>query len=531
MLTPVTFLRWLRQWRRTNLKVERIEVLEHVDDAGALGPRYAFMTVMSCGIATLGLLQNSAAVIIGAMLISPLMGPIVEMGMSLATFDYRTLRASLMTLVVGVALSLVTAVLIVAVSPIQDPTAEILARTQPTLFDLMVAIFSGLAGAYATITRKGETIVGVAIATALMPPLAVLGFGIATGNAHIAGGAGFLFMTNLLAIALSVTAMARWYGFGRGDTPQQTAVQAALIIGVFVVLSIPLGIALRNIAARGLAEATVRSTLDEAAEQASGRITTLRVDASTNPVLVDAVLLTPHHVVALPAALEKSLQRKLGRKVDVQIREVLTSDEAELAREKSTMFELRRSIEALQSAAQKEQEKESDRVIAEAARWAARERVLGGLGTFETNREGVTTRLLLAPDSGLSLTAARRLENGSASDGSDPTLEVVPPLQALPVVSFADDSAELGTRALARARNAAWALRRWRAPAVRVIGYAGGDPELARARGEALADALRTEKAAVASVDVASQADFRTLAAREGVDAARSARIELAPLR
>lgn len=531
MLTPGAFLRWLRQWRRTNLKVDRVEVLHHLDDAGALGPRYAFMTVMSCGIATLGLLQNSAAVIIGAMLISPLMGPIVEMGMSLATFDYRTLRASLMTLVVGVALSLLTAVLIVAVSPIQDPTAEILARTQPTLFDLMVAIFSGLAGAYATITRKGETIVGVAIATALMPPLAVLGFGIATSNAHIAGGAGFLFMTNLLAIALSVTAMARWYGFGRGDTPKQTAVQAALIIGVFVVLSIPLGIALRNIAARGLAEATVRATLDEAATKASGRITTLRVDASTNPVLVDAVLLTPHHVVALPATLEKTLGRKLKRKVDVQIREVLTSDEAELAREKSTMFELRRSIEALQSAADDEQQREAELVATEASMWAARERALGGLGTFETSRDGTKTRLLLLPDSGLTLAAARRLETGSASDGTDPSIEVVPPLQALPDIRFADDSAELGTRALAQARTSAWALRRWRAPSVRVIGFAGGDPELARARGEALAAALRTEQAAVVSVEIGSQADFRALAAREGVDAARSARIELAPLR
>lgn len=531
MLTPGAFLRWLRQWRRTNLEVDRVDVLLHVDDAGALGPRYAFMTVMSCGIATLGLLQNSAAVIIGAMLISPLMGPIVEMGMSLATFDYRSLRASLRALAVGVALSLLTAILIVAASPIQDPTAEILARTQPTLFDLMVAIFSGLAGAYATITRKGETIVGVAIATALMPPLAVLGFGIATGSLHIAGGAAFLFMTNLLAIALSVTGMARWYGFGRGDTPKQTAVQAALIIGVFVVLSIPLGIALGNIAARGLAEATVRSTLDEAAARASGRITTLRVDASTNPVLVDAVLLTPHHVVALPAALEKSLQRKLGRKVDVQIREVLTSDEAELAREKSTMFELRRSIEALQSAAEKEQEREAAQVVAEAEKWAARERVLGGLGTFETNRDGVTTRLLLAPDSGLSLTAARRLEAGSANEGADPAIEVVPPLQALPIISFGDDSAELGTRALARARTAAWALRRWRAPAVRVTGFAGGDRELARARGEALATALRTENTAVASVEIGSEEDFRRLAASDGLDAARSARIELGPLR
>ena len=142
--------RWLRQWRREHLKLDRFEVLQHVDEGGALAPRYAFMTVMSCGIATLGLLQNSAAVIIGAMLISPLMGPIIELGMSLATFDFRSLRASLRTLAVGVGIALLTAMALVAVSPLQEPTSEILARTEPTLFDLLVAVFSGLAGAYAT---------------------------------------------------------------------------------------------------------------------------------------------------------------------------------------------------------------------------------------------------------------------------------------------------------------------------------------------------------------------------------------------
>src|SRR5690606_18944209 len=235
-------------------QLDRFEVLQHVDEGGALGPRYAFMTVMSCGIATLGLLQNSAAVIIGAMLISPLMGPIIELGMSLATFDFRSLRASLRTLAVGLTIALLTSMALVAMSPLQEATTEILARTEPTLFDLLVAVFSGLAGAYATVTRKGETIVGVAIATALMPPLAVVGYGLATGNGNVAGGAFFLFMTNLLAIALSVTIMARWYGFGREDSPKQTAWQATLIIGTFLLLSVPLGLALREIAARGLAE-------------------------------------------------------------------------------------------------------------------------------------------------------------------------------------------------------------------------------------------------------------------------------------
>jgi len=107
--------RWARRWRQDQLveTCDRVAVLEHVHDAGLLAPRYAFMIVMACGIATLGLLQNSAAVIIGAMLISPLMGPIIGLGMGLATFDLRSIRESLLTLLAGIGLALAISILIV----------------------------------------------------------------------------------------------------------------------------------------------------------------------------------------------------------------------------------------------------------------------------------------------------------------------------------------------------------------------------------------------------------------------------------
>ena len=133
--SPAAWWRWLRQWRLNQLvqTCDRVDVLDHVHDNGKLGPRYAFMTVMACGIAILGLLQNSAAVIIGAMLISPLMGPIVELGMGLATFDLRTIRGALKTLAVGIALALAIAMAIVWLSPLKEATGEILARTsQPS---------------------------------------------------------------------------------------------------------------------------------------------------------------------------------------------------------------------------------------------------------------------------------------------------------------------------------------------------------------------------------------------------------------
>ncbi|GAA4856955.1 DUF389 domain-containing protein [Luteimonas vadosa] len=532
--------RWSRKWRREHLfaNVDRTEVLAHVDEAGELGPRYAFMTLMSAGIAMLGLLQGSGAVIIGAMLISPLMGPIVEMGMALATFELRTLRSALRTMAVGVVLAVGICFAIVWMSPLQEPTAEIIARTEPTLFDLLVAIFSGLAGAYATITRKGETIVGVAIATALMPPLAVVGYGLAVGNWQVAGGASFLFMTNLLAIALSVTIMARWYGFGAGDTPKQSAFQAGLIIGAFLLLSIPLGLALRDIAARTLAQSTVRSTLEAAAREGGGRITTLRVDAGGKTIQVDAVLLTPEGRPDLAPRLERTLEDRLGRPVTVQLQEVHTADMARLQREQSTLSELRNSVAELQTAATRDA---ASREAHDAALIAMRQRALGHFGTLEVLDGGRAARWQLAPDAGLDLVAAHALERdlnavpaatASAAAGRDAArplqVRVLPALQPLPRIGFADDSAELTPRQLARIDAIAWALRRWQAGALDVVGHAGGDPGLARSRTDAVAAALRARGAPVAATTVADAEQTREQIREAGIAAGRSVVVQLA---
>lgn len=515
MTRPESLLRWFRKWRMDNLvaNCDRADVLEHVDEAGNLGPRYAFMTLLSAGIAMLGLLLGSGAVIIGAMLISPLMGPIVEMGMALATFDFRTLRGSLKTMAVGVALALAISFLIVWISPLQEPTQEIISRTEPTLFDLLVAIFSGLAGGYATVTRKGETIVGVAIATALMPPLAVVGYGLAVGNWNIAGGAGFLFMTNLLAIALSVTIMARWYGFGLSDSPRQTAWQAALIVSAFVLLSIPLGLALRNIAARSLAEKTVRSILEETAREGGGRITTLRVDAGGEPIRVDAVLLTPQDRPGLNGILEHRLESRLGQPVTVQLSEVLTADEARLKREQSTLTELRSNVAQLQDAANQHA---ANRDARQAALDAMRARALAHFGTMDLLDGGKVMRWQLAPSADLDLVAARALETDANKGGASPRVEVVPALQSLPRIDFADDSAQLDATAKARIDAIAWAANRWQAGAVSLTGHAGGDPALATARADAVATALRGNGTRIAGNAVADAAATRALVRRSG---------------
>ncbi len=464
--SPAAWLRWARQWRQNQLvqTCDRVDVLDHVHDNGKLGPRYAFMTVMACGIAILGLLQNSAAVIIGAMLISPLMGPIVELGMGLATFDLRTIRGALKTLAVGIALALAIAMAIVWLSPLKEATGEILARTQPTFFDLLVAVFSGLAGAYATVTRKGETIVGVAIATALMPPLAVVGYGLAVANWNVAGGAAFLFMTNLLAIALSVTIVARLYGFGGSDSPKQTAWQASLIVASFLLLSIPLGLALKRIALQSQAELVVRGTLDRAATAASGRVSGLRVDTAEGRIAVDAVVTLPSHVTGLEAKLQEELKATLKQPVTVRVQEVLTSDDASFAQQQGTLAELRRSVLALETAETARSAQVRARADQQAAMQAA---LVPYLGRLERSADGSRWTLWLTANT-LPLARALQMEtelNARRQDG-EPVVEIYPPLQPLPPIELATPDATPDTPAVQVLAVQAWALQRWRAPSV-----------------------------------------------------------------
>src|SRR5690606_33222346 len=174
----------------------------------------AWILVFSIFVASIGLNVSSAAVIIGAMLISPLMGPIVGAGLSLAINDIDTLKRSLMNLAVMVVLSVLTAWLYFSISPIKQETPELIARTYPTILDVLVALFGGLALIVAK-TKKGtiaSVIMGVAIATALMPPLCTVGYGLAVGNWSYAGGAFYLFSINSVFIALSTFVVAKLLG-------------------------------------------------------------------------------------------------------------------------------------------------------------------------------------------------------------------------------------------------------------------------------------------------------------------------------
>lgn len=173
-----------------------------------------WILVFSILIASIGLNVNSTAVVIGAMLISPLMGPLLGIGLSIGINDWQTLKHSLRHFAIMLTVSILTSTIYFLITPLADAQSEILARTQPTLLDVFIALFGGLAGILAANRKiKTNVIPGVAIATALMPPLCTAGFGLATGQWSFFFGAFYLFIINSIFISLATWAVVRYLKF------------------------------------------------------------------------------------------------------------------------------------------------------------------------------------------------------------------------------------------------------------------------------------------------------------------------------
>ena len=180
------------------------EIVERIHAGGILKGTNMCILVLAIFIASIGLNMNSTAVIIGAMLISPLMGNIIAIGYGMAAYDTNYVKKSFVRLVFQVFLSILTSAIYFSLTPITNPSAELLARTAPTIWDVLIAIFGGIAGIIG-LTRGeiGNVVPGVAIATALMPPLCTAGYGIATNSPNFFWGATYLFFINSVFICLS----------------------------------------------------------------------------------------------------------------------------------------------------------------------------------------------------------------------------------------------------------------------------------------------------------------------------------------
>ena len=227
-----------------------------------------WVLIFAIFIASLGLNTNSTAVIIGAMLISPLMGPIIGMGYSMGVYDFNLLKESLRNFLIMIVVSLITSAIFFTLPLISSTQSELLARTQPTTYDILIALFGGLAGMVAQ-TRKdrtGTVIPGVAIATALMPPLCTVGYGLATFQFKFMLGALYLFTINSIFIALAsfiVTRVMKFQMIGELE-PLKLKKLKSIMISIIVLVTFPSILIAISIIQRSAFEANYKHFVDEA---------------------------------------------------------------------------------------------------------------------------------------------------------------------------------------------------------------------------------------------------------------------------
>ncbi len=199
-----------------------------------------WVLIFAIYIASIGLNVNSAAVVIGAMLISPLMGPIMGVGYGTGVNDSALVRSSLFNLFIAALISLITSTAYFWVTPLTQAHSELLARTTPTIWDVLIAFFGGLAGAIGITRRaKSNLIPGVAIATALMPPLCTAGYGLATGNLAYFGGAFYLFSINCVFIGYATLLMVKVLRIPMvADIHHRSLAKRRAILGFVVLLTL-----------------------------------------------------------------------------------------------------------------------------------------------------------------------------------------------------------------------------------------------------------------------------------------------------
>ncbi|MCR5017851.1 MAG: DUF389 domain-containing protein [Bacteroidales bacterium] len=233
----------VRYYANLHEHMDTVDAAERIKKAIWFRGPNVYILAFSIIIASVGLNVNSTAVIIGAMLISPLMGPIIGMGMALGTNDTALLRDSLRNLLVMVGISLVVSTLFFLLSPLSllNPT-ELEARTSPTIYDVLIAFFGGLAGIFENSRKeRGTVLSGVAIATALMPPLCTAGYGLAHWNAHYFVGAMYLFLINGVFIIMATYFMVKYLRFKTvaGIDEKTARTRRNIITAVMVVMIIP----------------------------------------------------------------------------------------------------------------------------------------------------------------------------------------------------------------------------------------------------------------------------------------------------
>lgn len=251
-----------------------------------------WVLVFAIFIASLGLNVNSTAVIIGAMLISPLMGPIIGMGLAVGINDLELLKRAARNFAVATVISVLTATLYFLITPLGEAQSELLARTSPTIYDVLIATFGGAAGILAICTKgKGNVLPGVAIATALMPPLCTAGYGLATGHILYFLGAFYLFFINTVFISLSTYIGVRLMQFKKKDFLSPAAEKKArhVIMALAVITILPAAAMTYNIVRKSIQQNNISSFLHKELQQNGTQIISSSLDKEKKTLNIIAV--------------------------------------------------------------------------------------------------------------------------------------------------------------------------------------------------------------------------------------------------
>lgn len=273
-------------------KGDEAEIIDKINNGITFRGGNLWVLIFAILIASLGLNVNSTAVIIGAMLISPLMGPIIGIGFALGTNDVDMLKRAAKNYAVSTGISILTATVYWLLTPLSDAQSELLARTSPTLYDVLIAFCGGAAGIIATCTKgKSNVIPGVAIATALMPPLCTAGFGLGTGHIMYFLGAFYLFFINTVFICLATLGGVKLMHFEKKVflSPERERRVRHIVTTVVVVTMIPAAIVTANIVKKSIFDSNVSHFVKSELAQTGTQVISTEVDKESLTLRVVAV--------------------------------------------------------------------------------------------------------------------------------------------------------------------------------------------------------------------------------------------------
>lgn len=308
-------------------------IRQRIQDNAAFSSSYVTMNVLSAIIASYGLLTNSSAVIIGAMIVAMLLGPLMGIALALVDADNSLLKKSLLAEIGG-------AIVVVAISLIigkihQDIPLErsIISRTSPNITDLIIALAGGAAGAYATISpRVSASLVGVAVATALVPPLCACGITLARGEKQLALGGFLLFITNLVAIQVASSLVFALHGY-HDITKLVTNRRRILLILhgpsilLLIILIVVLGINFNDSLSKRKFEVKVRNIINQELENRPGSyMADMRIDEINHKTAITAVVRTPYSIEPEQVAAIQTKMPEHKPPIDLHIRSIITKE-------------------------------------------------------------------------------------------------------------------------------------------------------------------------------------------------------------